>query len=235
VYLFPQPPLSGASYAFGSNSANVSWSFTRNAASQLLGETRDNDAYGWGGHAAFGHAYAVNGLNQYAGAGPAEYCHDANGNLTADGTHVYQYDHENRLVYVRQQPSSACPQPGVSGGYSGTPVAMLNYDPLGRLHQLRGFAGGVQTSQMFFQYDGDALVAEYDAAGVITQRYVHGADDPLVWYPGAGVEDSNARQLYADPRGSIVLVKRGDGTTVAINAYDGAAGVQRTIRDSGCS
>jgi hypothetical protein len=42
-----------------------------------------------------------------------------------------------------------------------------------------------------FLYDGDALVAEYNSAGAMTDRYVHGpnaaADDPLVHYAGAGI------------------------------------------------
>jgi RHS repeat-associated protein len=41
-----------------------------------------------------------------------------------------------------------------------------------------------------------------------------------VWYPGASVALSNARHLFADPRGSIVLVADDSGGTVAINTYD---------------
>jgi uncharacterized protein RhaS with RHS repeats len=43
-------------------------------------------------------AYAVNGLNQYASAGPAAFAYDANGNLTSDGATSFGYDIENRLV-----------------------------------------------------------------------------------------------------------------------------------------
>jgi RHS repeat-associated protein len=41
-----------------------------------------------------------------------------------------------------------------------------------------------------------------------------------VWYPGASTALSNARHLFADPRGSIVLVANNTGGTVAINTYD---------------
>jgi RHS repeat-associated protein len=41
-----------------------------------------------------------------------------------------------------------------------------------------------------------------------------------VWYPGASTALSNARHLFADPRGSIVLVADDSGGTVAINTYD---------------
>ena len=57
-------------------------------------------------------------------------------------------------------------------------------------------------------YDGDALVAEYNGSGQLLTRYVHGtsgADDPLVSYDGSSVSLSNARFLFADRRGSIVL------------------------------
>ena len=41
-----------------------------------------------------------------------------------------------------------------------------------------------------FLYDGDALVAEYDATGALPRRYVHGAgaDVPAIWYEGAAPE-----------------------------------------------
>lgn len=79
------------------------------------------------------------------------------------------YDAENRLVSA-----------------SGAKAAALSYDPLGRLFQTSG--GGVTTQ---FLYDGDQLVAEYDGSGALLRRYVHGlgADDPLLWYEGAGLAD----------------------------------------------
>jgi hypothetical protein len=120
--------------------------------------------------------YAVNGLNQYTSAGPASFSYDANacpepsrrGNLIADGTNGYVYDAENRLV-----------------GASGARTATLVYDPAGRLW----LSDGAGTPTIRYLYDGDALVGEYDAAGALLRRYVHGsnagADDPLIWYEGA--------------------------------------------------
>lgn len=113
----------------GANS--VSWGFTRNPASQILSETQSNDAYSWNAHAVADRTYAANGLNEYTAAGSASFCHDANGNLTADGSHVYLYDVENRLVEMRAQLGSTCPS--YTSGFTGTMVAALRYDPLGRL------------------------------------------------------------------------------------------------------
>jgi RHS repeat-associated protein len=78
--------------------------------------------------------------------------------------------------------------------------------------------GGADTR---FLYDGDALVAEYDSGGNLTNRYVHGSnaagDDPLVWYVGPGT--SAKRFLHADHLGSIVAVTNSSGGPT-INTYD---------------
>ncbi len=47
------------------------------------------------------------------------YHHDANGNLTSDGSTTFTYDVENRLVSA-----------------SGAKSAQLRYDPLGRLYEI---------------------------------------------------------------------------------------------------
>lgn len=69
------------------------------------------------------------------------------------------------------------------------------------------------------------LIAEYDEdTGTLLRRYLHGpdakADDPLVWYEGAGVANTDRRHLYADARGSIVLVADKDGNRIGVNSYD---------------
>ncbi len=217
--------LSGISIANGSSSADVSWTFTRNAASQILSETQSNDSYSWDGHVDSTLSYTVNGLNQYTGAGSDVFCYDDNGNLTADGDatagFVYLYDVENRLVQMRQRGSGNTNCSSLS--YAGALVAELRYDPMGRLYRLRDYTGGTGIKR--FVHDGNALTMEYNSnATVIEQRYVHGsnveADDPLVWYPGSSVALANARHLFADPRGSIVLVADESAGTVAINTYD---------------
>ncbi|HEY8605474.1 hypothetical protein, partial [Tsuneonella suprasediminis] len=150
------------------SSNDTSTNFTYNPASQIASLTRTNDAYAWTGHANVDRNYTTNGLNQYTAAGPASFTYDANGNLTSDGSNTYVYDVENRLV-------------SRSGG--GT-SATLRYDPLGRLYEVSGSASEITR----FLYDGDALVGEYNSAGALLRRYVHGAaegvDDPLVWFEG---------------------------------------------------
>ena len=177
--------------------------YTYNPAGQLRTETRANAAYAWTGSAASGGAYSANGQNQYTAVGSTGFEYDANGNLTWDGTTRYSYDFENRLV-------------SASGTLSDSKNATLVYDPLGRLFQISSPATG--TTQ--FLHDGDQLVAEYNAAGTMLRRYVHGDgnDDPLYWFEGAGF--AAPRFPHANHQGSIVSVAEPGGVLLAINTYD---------------
>jgi RHS repeat-associated protein len=158
-------------------------------------------------------AYTVNGLNQYTAVAGTAQTYDANGNLTGDGTNAYIYDGENRLVSA------------TAAGVTAT----LTYDTLGRLWRVQKGAADTR-----FLTDGDAIVAEYDGSGIMTNHYVHGsnaaADDPLVWYVGANF--ATARHLHADHLGSIVGITNCNASAPCILAYDeygvpGAANVGR--------
>jgi RHS repeat-associated protein len=193
--------LTGQTDAFpAAPASNVQWNFQINQASQILSETRDNDAYAFTAIASANKTYAVNGLNQYTAVAGTGHTYDANGNLTGDWTNAYIYDGENRLVSA------------TAAGITTT----LTYDPLGRLWQM--VKGAANTRYL---YDGDALVGEYDGTGALTNRYVHGsnlaADDPLLWYVGAGT--ATKRYLHADHLGSIVAATN-TSSAPSINAYD---------------
>jgi RHS repeat-associated protein len=180
----------------------------RNPAGQIPAVTRNNDAYAWGGHYAVTRTYAANGLNQYSQVGTAPYTYDLNGNLisyvTPQGSQGFVYDIENRLV-------------SASGAFNN---ASLRYDPLGRLYEMSSAAGTTR-----FLYDGDALVAEYNGAGTLTARYVHGsdaaADDPLIWYDSQG----RRRSLITDQQGSVIALSDTSGgvaetAPLVVNTYD---------------
>jgi RHS repeat-associated protein len=179
--------------------SNVSWTFGLSPASQIATETRTNDAYAFP-VANASKVYSVNGLNQYTAVAGTAQTYDAAGNLTGDGTNSYVYDGENRLVSA------------TAAGQTAT----LTYDPLGRLWQV--VKGAANTR---FLTDGDALVGEYNGAGTLTNRYVHGssaaADDPLVWYVGAGL--GTKRYLHTDHLGSIVAATNA-AAAPSLNTYD---------------
>jgi RHS repeat-associated protein len=198
---------------------SVSWSYTRNPANQIRTETQSNDIYSWDGYAPANRAYATNGLNQYTTVAGKAFCYDANGNLTADDQYAYLYDVENRLVEMRARVGTTCPTT-----YTGQLKASVRYDPLGRLVDVTNYINGVSQGAIRFLHDGDALVAEYDASGTMLARHIHGpaagADDPMVSYAGSSVASTNAKFLYADPRGSVVFTSNRAGTTQAIMTYD---------------
>ena len=170
-------------------------------ASQIITETRNNSSYVWTGGVNVARTYTVNGLNQYLSAGPATFTHDANGNLTSDGTSAYVYDAENRLVS-----SSA------SGGTT------LSYDPLGRLWKI----WSQQTGTTSFVYEGDHVSAEYDWSGTMLRRYFWGpgADEPIIQDEGGALTCGGTRFLHANHQGSIIAASNCDGNLTAINRYD---------------
>lgn len=204
------------------NAFDITWGYTRNPASQIRSESQSNDSYSWNGFLPVDRSYVTNGLNQYTSVSGQGYCHDPNGNLTADNEYVYLYDVENRLVEMRARGTGNTNCLALS--YAGQIKAELRYDPLGRLFQTTNFINGVSQGARRYVYDGDALVAEYNAAGTMLARHLHGplagVDDPIAEYNGAGVAASNRTNLYTDARGSIVLRTSTTGGSAVINTYD---------------
>ena len=184
---------------------DVGIGFSYNPASQVAARAQTNSLYDYP-IPVVNQVYTSNGRNQYsqvAGAGGGTLTWDANGNLTSDGLATptnYGYDTENRLVSA-----------------SGAKNATFTYDPLGRLYQ-----GSTASGSTRFLYDGDRMIVEYDANGVLKRRYVHGAgvDEPLVWYEGSGVTAAARRYLHADHQGSIIATANATGAKLDIGTYD---------------
>lgn len=204
--------LSSHGHDLAGTGGDVTSGFTYAPSRQLATRTNSNAAYAYTESYAVTRSYSRNGLNQYTVAGPATLSYDANGNLVSDGSVVFGYDVENRLISA-----------------SGGKTASLAYDPLGRLSTLSGGADATT-----YLYNGDELIAEYNSAGALLRRYVHGAgaDEPLVWYEGAGVGAASRRHLHANPQGSIVAVTDWAGSPIAFDTYDpygipGAANIGR--------
>lgn len=158
------------------------------AASQLQTRTTSGSLFDYAG-AVVVRNYNANKLNQYSNVGGAPYTHDGRGNLTSDSSRSLAYDPENRLTSV-----------------SGSANITLAYDPVGRLAQTS--VSGTVTQ---FLYEGQRLLAEYNGAGGLLRRYVHGpgVDDPISWYEGSGLSDR--RSLHADERGSIIATSDSSG------------------------
>lgn len=179
------------------------YGYQYNPASQLKGITATNGSFA-PAVSTRNETYQVNGLNQYTHVSGVEHVYDAKGNLTSDGQSTYVYDQENRLVRATTN--------------TGALKAELWYDPLGRLYKLQS-----PTATTHFLYDGDELVAEYDAtSNTLTQRYVHGAavDDPVAWFQGAAVTAGTRRHLRANHQGSIVAAVDAAGNALHVLRYD---------------
>ena len=200
----PLSRLSSLTVDLETNSGDNVRSFSYNPAGQIIQTVQSNDAYAFTDQANVDRPYANNGLNQVtqtgAGAGAVALSYDARGNLTGSGGDSYGYSSENLLK-------------SASVGGSGATVT-LSYDPLGRLSAVDG-----ETPRRFL-YDGLDLIGEYDAAGTIVQRYVHGpgTDDPLIAFQGASM--GNPHFLFKDERGSVILETSKYGDPLTIDSYD---------------
>lgn len=110
-------------------------------------------------------------------ASPQIFSYDEDGNLKSDGVWVYTYDAENRLV--RMVTDSA-----VSTWLPFNRELDFAYDYLGRRVQKRVLnlaASGAEVSSRRYLYDGDNLVAEFNApggtsCGSLVRSYTWGLD-----------------------------------------------------------
>ncbi len=194
----PQGALASLAHNLAGTAQDQTLTYTRNPVQEIVGQSWTNDLYQWTGYANGTQSYTANGLNQYTVAAGATLTHDAKGNLTGDGVWTYAFDADNKLKTAAKT------------GYS----AALTYDAEGRLR--RTTLAGTITD---LAYDGVDLVAEYDGAGTLLRRYVHGpgVDEPLVWYEGSTT--ANKSWLYADHLGSIIGTANSAGTSTAIHSY----------------
>lgn len=200
-------------------SANT-YTLAYNPANQIVTRTISNNTFAWTKAAAADTSFIANGQDCYRKVGGITNTCDRNGSLITDGTDNWVYDVENRLV-------DAAP---VVAGTADSHNAKVRYDPLGRIYEVVSYdpadtARATALSTTRFLYGGDELLAEYNAAGTVLRRYVHGgdgtADDPLAWYEGTGFTTGAERFLRPNWQGSISLVTDRTGDTIyAVNTYD---------------
>jgi len=142
--------------------------------------------------------YVPNDLNQYSSVGGVIHTYDNNGNLTSTGTNTYGYDYENRLIHA----VIASPQG----------EAVYSYDAFGR--RISKTVNGVTTT---FLYDGDDIIAEYDASGNLVTKYVYGdsIDEPIRMDKGG-----QSYYYHSDGLGSVTNLTDATGASVESYSYD---------------
>ena len=172
----------------------------RNQAQEITTQSWSNNAYQWQPSFDRNRSTTHNGLNQTIRYVSATFSYDAAANLASDGNWNWTYDDDNQLVTASK---------------TGTPGVQLAYDPAGRMRQ-ESLNGSINTQYL---YDGTDLIAEYDAAGNLQRRYVHGpgVDEPIAVYQGSGT--ASKEWLYADHLGSIVASADAAGNATSAQSY----------------
>ena len=163
-------------------------------------------------------------MNQYTTVGGTARTHDNNGNLTDDGTYLFGYDFQNRLVQLKNKSTKAV-------------IATYRYDALGRRVE-KAVSGGATTRYIL---DGVQVVEEYDGSNNWTARYVYedGIDQPRSM-DRADISDVNGNSnttevlrfhYHQQALGCVTEMTQPTGAVVEWVAYDVYG--QPTIRDKG--
>ena len=132
-------------------------SFDHNPANQITSRVVTNANYQTALPEVGVISFTPNVLNQYESVNWQPLSYDLNGNTTAHDGWTYDYNAHNRLI---------------SASKTGTNLS-LAYDAIGRLN-----SSTLNGSKTTFLYDGDELVAEYNASGfalrnVANQSFCH--------------------------------------------------------------
>jgi RHS repeat-associated protein len=142
--------------------------------------------------------YDSNALNEYVHVAGVAYTYDANGNLTYDGQFTYIYDCENRLTEVRQ---------------GETALATYKYDFAGR--RVARTVAGITTTYL---YDGDSLIAEYQATNWKRRYYFGpGIDEPICMMKWP---DNSVYYYHYDGLGSVIALSNSSGSTAERYSYN---------------
>jgi RHS repeat-associated protein len=162
-------------------------------------------------------SYTHNEVNEYTNVSTqtAAPVHDANGNLTVnDRGFGFAYDYENRLTTIYEDADA-------DGALdAGEPIlATYTYDALGR-RTSETRTDAIANGTTYYYYDGERIVAEYDATDTLTRYYVHGetyVDEHAIVHEAASAED----YAYAvDDMYNVVGLVDDTGELVAGYIYD---------------
>jgi len=154
-----------------------------------------------------------NWLNQYgsiqpAGQSPYDLDYDASGNLTNDGSFVYTYDPENRLLTVVQ---------------GATPIAIYTYDAMER--RISKYIDETDSTTTYV-YNRSQVIAEYEDDGIIgpvlARKFIYGPwiDEPVCMMIPSGRTNAGLYFYFFDGLGSVVALVNSSGNIVERYEYE---------------
>jgi RHS repeat-associated protein len=176
---------------------DVTYSLAYNPASQIISQSTSNAVYDVPEASGMVQNRAYNGLNQDASIALIN-GYDTSGNMIKDGTRTLTYDVYNRLIRVQRT--------GLDASY--------DYDVEGRLQKVTN--NSIVTT---YRYYGVDRIAEYNGAGNLLRRYVHGVgtDEPVVQLEGTGITDK--RYFVQNYQGSVIAMANTAGTVSGLYKY----------------
>jgi len=160
--------------------------------------------------------YSTNNLNQYTAVGGTSYSYDDNGNLVDDGTYLYYYDCENRLMDVNDANDAA--------------IVSYKYDFAGR--RVRKIVYGEPDVVTRYCYDGWQVIGEFNANGMALRRFTYGPgiDEPVCMRRTPIGGGAGMFYYHYDGLGSVAAISDANGVIVEKYKYDVFGAV--TIRDA---
>ncbi len=156
-------------------------------------------------------ARAHNVMNEVTLIGATGISHDAQGNLTDDGSYAYAYDEEQRLVEVVRKSDNQV-------------VGVYSYDALSRRVVQISNPSGVPVETRFV-YDRAREIEEQDGVGATRASYIYGTflDEPVA------MDRAGSRLFYhSNALWSVVALTDGAGAVVERYSYDASGSVSVT-------
>jgi|GEM_PF-2353245 len=177
---------------------NLDYAYGYNDAGQINNKISKGIAKTWLPDSTKTVSFSPNNLNQYNTIGGSTVGYDSNGNLDNFDDYIFTHNQQNQLT-------------GIEMSSIGHNVTML-YDGLGRRQSKSGPLGFTQ-----YLYDGDHIIAEYDATGAVIGTFIYGAsiDQPLALKRGG-----DTYFYHLDERNSVVALSESTGKLIEQYTYD---------------
>ena len=141
-------------------------------------------------------SFASNNVNEYTQVNGSQYLYDNRGNLLDDGTYLYSYDCENRLIEIKDKST-------------GETIAKYSYGPFGR--RIKKEINGAIIKYIYCQGN---VIEEYKD-GVLEKEYINGSGtaDKVTFSNG------NSYFYSGNSLGSVIGITDASGNVIETYQY----------------